>query len=174
MESGSPRVVSVRGSGCPTPVARGGAGDVNPWLLCVERRSGGRRTGALGFAHVRKPGTSAAALSLPSFRAPRPGVPFQRNAKAAQRLLRLALAVTLQAANVIADPAAAVCSGSHGRRNGTIAFDGHRSSAGAGRRDRNATNALVSARPAGRSPLRELDRRLVHASAIPADRDAPG
>jgi hypothetical protein len=78
MECGSPRVVSVHGSSCPTPVARGGAGDVNPWLLCVERRSGGRRNGALGFAYVRKPGTSAAALSLPSFRAPRTGVPFQR------------------------------------------------------------------------------------------------
>ncbi len=123
MESGSPRVVSVRGSGCPAPVARGGAGDVNPWLLCVERRSGGRRTGALALADVRKPGTSAAALSLPSFRAPRTGVPFQRKAGAAESLLRIALHADLQT-SAIDGPVAVAWSGGYGRRIGAIAFDG--------------------------------------------------
>jgi hypothetical protein len=39
-------------------------------------------------------------------------------------LLRIALDATSQAASVIAGPAAVALSGSHGRRTGTIAFDG--------------------------------------------------
>ncbi len=43
---------------------------------------------------------------------------------------------------------------------------------GAGRRDRNPTNALVSASRLGRSPSRKGDHGLVHPEASPADRTA--
>jgi hypothetical protein len=51
-------------------------------------------------------------------------------------LLKITLDVSLQAASVLDGPAAAAGSGSLGRRNGTIAIDGMRSSAVTGPCDR--------------------------------------
>ncbi len=44
-----------------------------------------------------------------------------------KRLLKIAIDVSLQAASVLDAPPAGACSGSLGRRNGTIAIDGQRS-----------------------------------------------
>jgi hypothetical protein len=49
---------------------------------------------------------------------------FATVARADECLLESALDAVLQAASVIAEAAAVACSGSHGRRIGTIAFDG--------------------------------------------------
>jgi len=63
-------------------------------------------------------------------------------------LLKLALDATLQAASVIDDSAADAWSGSHGRRTGTIGFDGERSCDPPSCGDRYATDAIGS--PTGR------------------------
>ncbi|MGO9788768.1 MAG: hypothetical protein ACLP8S_04325 [Solirubrobacteraceae bacterium] len=68
-------------------------------------------------------------------------------------MLKVAIGASLQAARVLDGPAAVAYSGSLGRGNGTIGFDGVRSCAGADRHDRNAAKTIVRSNPPSRLPV---------------------